>query len=63
MLLRIACSRCRLASLWTDDPRSFLTTVCREPRRCEASFLDESFEGTADRPVSSEDTARSRLEA
>ena len=24
MLLRIACVRCRLASLWTDEPRSFL---------------------------------------
>lgn len=50
MLLRIACARCRLASLWTDEPRSFLATICREPRRCEAMLLDEEFRGTARPP-------------
>jgi len=45
MLVRIACSRCRLASLWTDDPQAFLATVCRDPRRCEATLVDEAFHG------------------
>ncbi len=45
MLLRIACVRCRLGSLWTDEPHSFLATVCRDLRRCEATLLDEQFCG------------------
>ena len=47
MLLRVACVRCRLASLWTDEPRSFLATICRDPRRCEATLLDEEFQRIA----------------
>ena len=47
MLLRIACVRCHLASLWTDEPRSFLATVCCDPRRCEAKLLDEEFRGVS----------------
>jgi hypothetical protein len=47
MLLRIACVRCHLASLWTDEPRSFLATVCPDPRRCEAKLLDEEFRGVS----------------
>lgn len=47
MLLRIACSRCRLASLWTDEPAAFLATICREPRRCQASLRDERFGGSS----------------
>jgi hypothetical protein len=43
MLIRVACIRCQLASLWTDEPRCFLATVCRDPRRCEATFRDEEF--------------------
>jgi hypothetical protein len=46
MLLRIACTRCRLASLWTDEPRCFLATVCRAPRHCEATLHDERFGAT-----------------
>jgi hypothetical protein len=46
MLLRIACTRCRLASLWTDEPRCFLATVCRAPRHCEATLRDERFGGS-----------------
>jgi hypothetical protein len=45
MLVRIACPRCRLDSLWTDEPQPFLSTVCRNPRRCEATLLDEDFRG------------------
>ncbi|MGH7899388.1 MAG: hypothetical protein ACREQQ_15645 [Candidatus Binatia bacterium] len=45
MLLRIACDRCHLASLWTDDPRSFLATVCHRGVRCEATLVDEEFRG------------------
>lgn len=43
MLLRISCTRCRLGSLWTDEPAAFLATVCRQPRRCRATLHDESF--------------------
>lgn len=50
MLLRIACVRCRLASLWTDEPRSFLATICREPHRCKAMLLDEEFRGAVHAP-------------
>ncbi len=48
MLVRVACIRCQLASLWTDEPRCFLATVCRDPRRCEATLLDEAFVATPD---------------
>jgi hypothetical protein len=52
MLVRIACRRCRLASLWTDEPRCFLATVCHAPRRCEATLVDEPFGGaTLDPPA------------
>jgi len=47
VLLRIACVRCHLASLWTDEPRYFLATVCCDPRRCEAELLDEEFRGVS----------------
>lgn len=43
MLVRIACTRCHLASLWTDDPQCFLATVCNRTARCEATLLDEDF--------------------
>jgi hypothetical protein len=46
MLLRISCFRCRLASLWTDEPAAFLATICRDRRRCRATLHDERF-GTA----------------
>ena len=45
MLVRIACSRCRLECLWTDEPESFLSTVCRDPRRCQATLAAEEFRG------------------
>ena len=48
MLVRVACIRCQLESLWTDEPRCFLATVCRSPRRCQATLLDEAFKGTAE---------------
>ena len=48
MLVRVACVRCQLASLWTDEPRCFLATVCRDPRRCEATLLEEAFVGPTD---------------
>jgi hypothetical protein len=51
MLMRVACVRCRLASLWTDEPRSFLSTICRDPRRCEATLLDEEFQRISAAPV------------
>jgi len=31
------------SDLWTDEPRCFLTTVCRKPRACEATLTDELF--------------------
>ncbi|MGH7860461.1 MAG: hypothetical protein ACREQY_24285 [Candidatus Binatia bacterium] len=45
MLVRISCERCRLASLWTDDPRWFLETVCNGGSRCEATLVVEHFRG------------------
>ena len=66
MLLRIACARCRLGSLWTDEPRSFLATVCREPRRCQATLLDERFAGAGPTESTAEvvaDVIEDRLEA
>jgi hypothetical protein len=48
MLVRVACVRCQLASLWTDEPRCFLATVCRDPRHCEATLHDEAFVPTAE---------------
>jgi hypothetical protein len=47
MLVRVACIRCQLESLWTDEPRCFLATVCRDPRRCQATLLDEAFPSAA----------------
>jgi len=47
MLMRVACVRCRLASLWTDEPRSFLATVCHDARHCEAILVDEEFAAAA----------------
>lgn len=43
-LVRVACRRCLLAALWTDDPSGFLDTVCTRRRRCEARLVDESYE-------------------
>jgi len=58
MLKRVACARCRLASLWTDEPQSFLATICRDRRRCEATLLDEEFRNVpvplADRAIAVE---------
>ena len=48
MLVRVACIRCQLESLWTDEPRCFLATVCRDPRRCQATLLDEAFRSTTE---------------
>ena len=36
MLLRVWCSRCRLAPAWTDDPDGLLQSVCNRPFRCLA---------------------------
>jgi len=52
MLVRVACIRCQLASLWTDEPRCFLATVCRDPRRCEATLVDEEFVSSPESPAS-----------
>jgi hypothetical protein len=43
MLVRISCSRCHLASLWTDEPRWFLSSVCLHSRECRARLLAEDF--------------------
>jgi hypothetical protein len=51
MLVRVACIRCQLESLWTDEPRCFLATVCRDPRRCQATLLDEAFPSAAEPPT------------
>lgn len=41
MLVRVSCRACRLASIWTDDPASFLETVCQRYRHCEARLEQE----------------------
>lgn len=43
MLCRVSCKACRLSSIWTDDPSSFLQTVCQRYRHCEAQIKDETF--------------------
>jgi hypothetical protein len=43
MLVRISCSRCHLGSLWTDEPRWFLSSVCLHSRECQARLLEEDF--------------------
>ena len=63
MLLRIACVRCHLASLWTDEPRSFLATVCCDPRRCEAKLLDEEFRGVSLPPTVESRASRAQTRA
>ena len=44
----------RAIELWTDEPRCFLATVCRDSRRCEAILLDERFHGVGWLPPSPE---------
>lgn len=39
MLTRISCQPCKLSSLWTDDPKGFLQTVCPRYRSCKARLL------------------------
>ena len=58
MLVRIACPRCRLDSLWTDEPDFFLATVCRDPRRCEATLADEPFRAVPSPITAAEDLRR-----
>ena len=41
MLVRVSCRACRLASIWTDDPASFLETVCLRYRHCQARLQEE----------------------
>jgi len=42
MLFRVSCQACQISCLWTDDPKSFLESVCHRYRHCEAKLLDES---------------------
>lgn len=51
MLYRLSCQACHLTSIWTDDPKSFLQTVCRRYRHCEAKLVDESFASARVDPV------------
>ena len=41
MLVRIACRPCRIQSLWTDDPHSFLESVCHHRKACLAKLTEE----------------------
>ena len=41
MLVRIACRPCRIQSLWTDDPESFLESVCHHRKGCQAQLSEE----------------------
>lgn len=44
MLWRVSCKSCNISSLWTDDPKGFLETVCLRYRHCEANLINEAFE-------------------
>lgn len=41
MLVRVLCTRCRLAPAWTDDADGLLGTVCNRPFHCEGRLFDE----------------------
>ena len=41
MLVRIACRPCHIQSLWTDDPQSFLESVCHHRKGCQAKLTEE----------------------
>ena len=41
MLIRIACRPCHIQSLWTDDPQSFLESVCHHRKGCQAKLTEE----------------------
>jgi hypothetical protein len=41
MLIRIACRPCHIQSLWTDDPQSFLESVCHHRKGCHAKLTEE----------------------
>jgi hypothetical protein len=41
VLYRVTCKTCRLSSIWTDDPKSFIATVCLRYRHCEARIEEE----------------------
>lgn len=47
MLTRVSCGSCQFGSLWTDDARGFLRTVCCHPERCLAKTMMEG----ADAPL------------
>lgn len=40
MLCRVSCELCGLYC-WTDDPASFIASLCGRPRRCRARVVDE----------------------
>lgn len=52
MLTRVSCGSCRFGSLWTDDARGFLRSVCLHPERCEAKTALEGAD--APRPAAAE---------
>jgi hypothetical protein len=41
MLVRVSCRTCHIDSLWTDDPGTFLASVCLRRRRCRAALTEE----------------------
>ncbi len=44
MLCRVSCEACHISSLWTDDPKAFLQSVCLRYRHCQAKLMNEGFE-------------------
>ena len=51
MLYRVSCQACNLSCLWTDDPRSFLQSVCLRYRHCRAKLVAEASAAEARKPV------------
>jgi hypothetical protein len=59
MLCRVSCEACHISCLWTDDPKSFLESVCLRYRHCQAKLMDEGF----DRPLSPVKAKSARISA
>ena len=58
MLVRISCATCHLECLWTDDPKTFLESVCGHRRECRAQLIEEeSFAKPASPAVDTRSTS------
>lgn len=61
MLVRISCATCHLECLWTDDPKTFLESVCVHRRRCRAQLIGEEGFAKRTEPRSDANAPSARL--